>query len=226
MTKNIYYVSGLGADERVFNFLRIDNVIETHIKWLDPLKNESLSSYSQRLILQIDLSKDVILVGVSFGGIVAQEISKHIDIEKLIIISSVKSFKEYGFDLKLVSFTKIYKIVPSFILKWSNKLTADYFFGVESKEESELLNRIIDSTDEKFMVWAIDKIMKWKNSRASKLDLTHIQGDSDRIFNNRKLRGVIWVKNGGHFMIVNRAKEISNIINLQLAYLWDTKKYV
>jgi len=211
--RNIYYVSGLGADERVFTFLKIENANETFIKWLDPHKKESLSSYSKRLIDQINTSKEVILVGVSFGGIVAQEIAKHIKVEKLIIISSVKSFKEYGFDLKLASFTKIYKIVPSFILKWSNKLTADYYFGVKSKEESKLLSAIIEDTDENFMVWAIDKIMTWKNSTPLKKEIIHIQGNKDRIFTNRKIENVVWVDGGGHFMIVNRADEISEIIN-------------
>lgn len=216
MTKNIYYISGLGADERVFHFLQIQGVNETHIKWIDPFKKESLSSYSKRLIRQIDTSKSVILIGVSFGGIVAQEISRHIDVDKLIIISSVKSFKEYGLDLKFVSLTKAYKIVPSFILKWSNKLTADYYFGVQSKEESQLLSKIIDDTDEKFMVWAIDKIMNWKEPKTIKLDIVHIQGDNDKIFNNKKLEEVIWIKGGGHFMIVNKANEISEIINKTL----------
>ncbi len=67
----IYYISGLGADERVFDFLTIKNINKTYIKWIEPLKNESLNSYSKRLIEQIDLSKEAILIGVPFGGIVA-----------------------------------------------------------------------------------------------------------------------------------------------------------
>ncbi len=216
MSKNIYYISGLGADERVFKFLKIENTTETFIKWVDPLKNESLSSYSKRLIQQIDTSKGVILIGVSFGGIIAQEISKQIEVDKLMIISSVKSREEYGIDLKLASFSRIYKVIPSFILKWSNKLTANYFFGIKSNETSKLLRKIIDDTDEKFMVWAINKIMNWKKLSDPKLNITHIQGDNDRIFNNRNLKRVIWVKGGGHFMIVNKANEISKIINSEL----------
>jgi len=214
--KNIYYVSGLGADERVFSFLKIKNANETFIKWLDPHKNEKISTYSKRLINQIDTSKQVILVGVSFGGIIAQEIAKHISVEKLIIISSVKSFNEYGFELKLASLTRIHKLMPSFILKWSNKLTADYYFGVESKQESKLLAAIIDNTDERFMVWAIDKIMKWKKLPQTKYDIIHIQGNKDRIFTNRNIDNVIWIKGGGHFMIVNKANEISDIVNKSL----------
>jgi len=208
----------LGADERVFTFLKIRNVNESFIKWLQPHTKETLVSYSKRLIDQIDTSKKVILVGVSFGGIVAQEIAQLIAVEKLIIISSVKSFKEYGIVLKLVSFTKIYKLVPSYILKWSNKLTADFYFGVTSKEESKLLGTIIDDTDEVFMVWAIDAIMKWKKNKGSKQRIIHIHGDADRIFTNRSIENVTWIKKGGHFMIVTKAEEISNIMNQSLSH--------
>lgn len=218
MKQNIYYVSGLGADERVFTFLKISNVNETFIKWLQPHTKETLASYSKRLIDQIDASKKVILVGLSFGGIVAQEIAQHIAVEKLIIISSVKSFKEYGIGLKLVRYTKIYKLIPSYILKWSNKLTADFYFGVTSKEESKLLKAIIDDTDQLFMVWAIDAIMKWKNNLGVRQGIIHIQGDADRIFTNRNIENATWIKKGGHFMIVNRADEISNVINQSLSH--------
>ena len=213
MAKNVYYISGLGADERVFTFLTVKNANESYIKWLDPHKKESISNYSKRLIDQIDISKPIILIGVSFGGIVAQEIAKHVHVEKLIIISSVKSFKEYGIDLKLVSYTKIYKVIPSFILKWSNKLTADFYFGVKSKEQSKLLKNIIIDTDEKFMVWAIDIIMNWKNFEKTSAGIVHIQGDKDRIFTNRNLENVKWINGGRHFMIVNKSNEISDIIN-------------
>jgi len=35
----IYFISGLGADERVFQFLNISGFETKNIKWEDPLKN-------------------------------------------------------------------------------------------------------------------------------------------------------------------------------------------
>ncbi len=115
--------------------------------------------------------------------------SKYIDVRQLIMISSVKDFREYGCNLKPVRYTQLYKLIPAFILKWSNRLTADYFFGIESKEEPHLLSAII----ERSMVWAIAKIMNWKNTGHSKHKILHLHGDSDRVFTNSHMENVIWI---------------------------------
>jgi pimeloyl-ACP methyl ester carboxylesterase len=211
----IYYISGLGADERVFKYLNLGDLEYTYIKWETPQKYENLEGYCSRLIKQIDLSKEIILVGVSFGGIVAQEISKIIKHSKVIILSSVKSVNEFNWQLDIVRRLKLYKLAPSKFLKWSNKLTGDYYFGVKTHMESELLKQIISDTDRFFMKWAIQEIMEWDgNSINSKI--VHIHGDNDRIFPVKRIKNYIRINGGGHFMIVNRADEISEIIKNEI----------
>lgn len=207
----IYFISGLGADERVFQFLDLTKFEHHFIKWNEPLRNESLPSYCKKLSEQIDHHQEIILIGVSFGGIIAQEIAKIIAVKKVIIISSVKTFREYSWQLKLASKLQIHKIAPLWFLTLSNKLTADYYFSTQSKEESILLHQIIKDTDPKFLVWAIHQIMNWKN-KSYPSNLVHIHGTNDRIFPIRYLRKVIKLPKSGHFMIVNRAKEIEQLI--------------
>ena len=114
----------------------------------------------------------------------------------------------------MVRATRIHKIVPSKILKKLNLLTGDFYFGIRTESESKLLKSIIEDTDNEFLVWAINEIMNWKKIKTeSDKDLIHIQGDKDRIFPNRNLKDVIWIKDGGHFMVFNKAEEISSIIN-------------
>jgi len=211
----IYYISGLGADERVFKYLDLGQLEYKYIKWETPAKHEKLQDYCKRLIAQIDLSKEIILVGVSFGGIVAQEISKIIETKKVIILSSIKSAKEYNWQLSLVRKLKLHKLAPSRFLKWSNRLTGDYYFGVTNRSESELLKQIIKDTDRFFMKWAIEEIMSWKGN-STNTNIVHIHGDKDRIFPVNRIKNFISIKGGGHFMIVNRAKEISDIIKFEL----------
>ena len=213
--KNVYYISGLGADERVFSYLKLTDAKEKYIKWVVPEKRESLSNYCKRLIPQIDLTNDIILIGVSFGGIVAQEIAKIIKVKKVIIISSVKSAKEFDWKLSCVRFLKLHRLVPSRFLKWSNLVTGNYYFSTQTKAESDLLKLIIKDTDRFFMKWAIEEIMSWNNNQLNS-DLTHIHGDRDRIFPMGRIKNAINVRNGGHFMIVNRAKEISGLIDKEI----------
>jgi pimeloyl-ACP methyl ester carboxylesterase len=207
----VYFISGLGADKRVFQFLNLKEIDCRFIKWNEPEKKEGLASYCGKLIKQIDITSDVVLVGVSFGGIIAQEISKIIPCKKIIIISSIKSKNEFSWQLKLARKLQLHSIVPLWLLTLSNKITADYYFGIETKEESKLLHEIIKDTDPKFLVWAIHQIMNWQSEKYPN-NLIHIHGTSDRIFPIKNIQTSLEIPNGGHFMIVNKASQLEPLI--------------
>ena len=217
MEKKVYFVSGLGADERVFQYLDLPDTEKIFVHWVKPDKKDTLQSYAARLTDQIDTGSDVFLVGISFGGMIVQEISKLIHCKKVIILSSVKSDLEFSWQLKLVRSTNMHKIFPAGVLKWMNRLTAGYYFSTKTKMESDLLHKIIDDTDNYFMKWAISAIMRWDN-KIPQQNMVHIHGTNDRIFPAGSLRNVTWVHNGGHFMVVKQAKLISDLINQQIKY--------
>lgn len=202
----IYFISGLGADRRVFVKLEKEFPRHKHIEWEIPRREESLAAYSQRLIGQIDLNNEVILLGESFGGVIAQEIAKLIPVKKMIILSSIKNENEMDWKLRMVSKLNLHRLFPASILKFLNRFTADYYFSVKSKEESRLLQQIIIDTNPIFMVWAIDRLMHWQNSK--QLPLLHIHGTADRIFPSKYIKNAIMIKNGGHLMLLDQAEEI------------------
>jgi pimeloyl-ACP methyl ester carboxylesterase len=211
----VYFISGLGADERVFQFLDLPEIEKRFIKWVAPGQRESLSSYCKKLLQQIDQHQEIILIGISFGGIIAQEIAKLVPCKKVIIISSVKNEGEFSWQLKLVSKLQLHRLVPLWLLQYSNRVTANYYFGIGSKKDALLLKEIITATDPQFLVWAIDRIMNWKQKNAA-ANLVHIHGTKDRIFPIAKIRPSFEVQHGGHFMIVDKADEVGDIIRLAL----------
>lgn len=90
MQKKIYLISGLGADERMFQRLNFYNFEPVYLQWISPKKNESISDYAARLKSQITEEKPII-IGLSLGGMMAVEISKQIKTEKVVLISSIKT---------------------------------------------------------------------------------------------------------------------------------------
>ncbi len=72
----LFCLSGLGVDHRTFKNLQLKDVELVHIPWIDPLKNESLTEYSRRLFESISIPEEYNLIGVSFGGMIAQEFEK------------------------------------------------------------------------------------------------------------------------------------------------------
>lgn len=214
----VYFVSGLGADERVFQFLDLPHVEPIYVKWLTPFEKETISHYAGRLIsTQIDKDQDVYLVGISFGGIICQEIAKQIACKKVIIISSVKSAKEMGNQYKVLKCLRVDRVLPAKLLKDSNLRTAAYYFSTESEAETTFVKRIIEDTDEVFLKWAIDKIMTWDNHNEVP-HLIHIHGSHDKIFPLKDIKGNVKKISGGHFMIVNKADIVSALLNQELDF--------
>jgi len=214
-TTFLYFISGLGADRRVFVNLEKEFPDHKHIEWEIPQKEESLAAYSQRLIDQIDLTREVILVGESFGGVIAQEIALLIPVKKLVLLSSIKNEQEMDWKLRMVSKLNLHRLFPASVLKFLNRFTADYYFSVKSREESRLLQQIINDTDPVFMTWAIDRLMHWHQRK--QLPLLHIHGTSDRIFPSKYIKNAVMIKNGGHLMILDQAEEIVPVIKEYLA---------
>jgi len=116
----VYFISGLGADERVFQKLQlpIDWKLK-HIVWDKISDKENLKSYCLKLSKQINIQEEFYLVGVSFGGIVAIEFSKIINPKKIVIISSISSQKQLPKFYKVVNFFKVQNIVPVIFFKQS-----------------------------------------------------------------------------------------------------------
>jgi pimeloyl-ACP methyl ester carboxylesterase len=155
MIKDIYILSGLGADERVFKYLHLPGFTAHHIKWVTPLPEETIEAYAKRLTAQIKTLQPI-LVGLSFGGMMAVEIAKHIKTEKIILIASSKTNKELPFYYRWVGKLGIHKLVSPGLLKRSNFLM-NWAFGALSLPDKKLLNAILKDTDPVFLAWAIDK---------------------------------------------------------------------
>ena len=86
-----------------------------------------------------------------------------------------------------------------------------YIFGTRNEEQKQNLIHIINNSIAGFNKWAINQIVKWTNNKIPN-NLVHIHGDADKLLPFRYVKPHYTILNGGHFMIVNQAKEISTII--------------
>ena len=205
--KKLFLFSGLGADKRVFDFLDLSDYSVYHIRWITPIPKESMGDYAQRILPQIT-EESPILMGVSFGGMIALEIAKLIPVEKIILISSARSSNAIPSYFKLVAKLRIQKLIPPGALKKPNEMTY-WFFGVTTKEHKALLASIMKDTDEIFFMWALETITLWKNNTPTN-HVIQIHGTKDRILSLQSADYL--VEGGGHLMIVTRANEISVIL--------------
>ena len=208
--KTIYCISGLGADERAFSNLKIEGYQLKVIQWLVPSRNETLYRYAKRMRAEID-TENPILMGLSFGGMMCIEIAKQIPVKKIIIISSIKSSLELPTWMKTVAWLKLNKILPV----GSSKLTEpiqNRILGISTEEEKSIVAISRKNANKKYVTWAVKQAINWKSDWEHP-QIYHIHGDNDKMFPINKLKPNYTLKDAGHFMIMNRAEEVSECIN-------------
>lgn len=207
----IFGISGLGADQRIFDYLHLDHEIIT-LDWIEPKSKETIASYAQRLIdhYQIDKETNIVILGVSFGGMIASEMHSLLDAKKTFVISSATQTKELPWLFSIAGKLNLIRWIPKKLLKPNVRIAA-YLFGTKRKK---LLKAIIDDTEVNFLKWGIYAITTWKKPESNS-EIIRIHGTKDKVISAKGQKTYL-VKNGGHFMIVDMADEVSRIINEEL----------
>ena len=200
---HVYLMPGMAAAPSIFeNILLPEESFRIHLlEWEIPDGDEDLQEYSRRMLNQIHHTNPV-LIGVSFGGVIVQEIAKFIDVERLIIISSVKCSDELPPRMKFASRTGLFKLIPTGLADY-----VDYFekiaIGDFLKKRAKLYKQYISITDKGYLNWAIKNMVNWKCDKPDE-KIIHIHGDKDEVFPIKNIQDAIIVKGGTHIMIINR----------------------
>ena len=210
----IYGFSGLGADKRVFKYLSLKHQF-VPIEWIEPKGSESIKQYSNRLSKVINIEEKFGILGVSFGGLIAVEISKVLNPEVTILISTVETKNDLRTIFKIVGSLGILKLLPAKFFD-PPRFLAKWFFG--TKNNGKLLDEILNDTDLDFAKWAINELANWKNINKVQNRVLKIGGTNDKLMPIGNQKSTIKILKGGHFMIIENAKEISKIINEKTLY--------
>tara|TARA_B100002019_G_scaffold108656_1_gene93374 strand:+ start:508 stop:1164 length:657 start_codon:yes stop_codon:yes gene_type:complete len=200
---HVYCMPGMAANSKIFEHIRLPKPYVIHLlDWIDPQQNESLQSYSSRLCKKITYNQPV-LIGVSFGGIIVQEMSKIISCKKVIIISSVKSYYEFPIHILLGRKSKAYKYFPT---QWVDK-TEDFIgfvFGPSMRKRMKLHKYYLSVRDKNYLDWALHNFFQWNREEADP-DVIHIHGSHDALFPVSNLKNYISVPGGTHALILIKA---------------------
>jgi pimeloyl-ACP methyl ester carboxylesterase len=217
----VYLMPGLAASTAIFERIVLpEDVFEIHLlEWEIPLDKESLADYAKRIAEKIKQPNPV-LIGVSFGGILVQEMAKYIDARKVIIISSIKSNLEFPRRLKIAKTTKAYKLIPMSLLLNIENL-AKFSFGEKINKRLKLYEKFLSVRDIGYLEWAVEKVILWDRIIVDE-NVIHINGDMDDVFPIKYIKNCIVVKGGTHVMILNKYRWLNE--NLP-AIILDSKKY-
>lgn len=196
---------GLAASAQIFERIVLpDAIFETVLlEWEIPLDNETLLQYAKRMTQKIQHPNPV-LIGVSFGGILVQEMAQFIQVRKVIIISSVKTNLEFPRRMKVAKTTKAYKLIPTNLISNIESLSR-FSFGTKINQRLKLYEKFLRVRDKRYLDWAVEQVILWERTVADE-SVIHIHGDEDDVFPIKNIHNCIVVKGGTHVMILSKYK--------------------
>ena len=202
---HVYLMPGLAANPTIFEYIKLpESMYEIHwLEWQIPDKKETLQQYAHRMCSFIK-HDNIVLLGVSFGGILVQEMSKLIKVKKLFVVSSVKSHHELPRRFKLLKVTKAYKILPTQLVS-NIDLLAKYAFGETVKKRVDLYKKYLSVSDKTYLDWSIKQVVCWQQEEPHS-EAVYIHGDKDIVFPHSCAGNCIVLKGGTHIMIINKYK--------------------
>ena len=214
MTK-VILLSGLCADERLFSKLKLKIENSICINWIPADKNDTLGTYAEKLLPQINLKpgEKCILVGISFGGMIAVELAKRIPAEKIILISSLAEPKDLPLFYRFGGKLGFQKVLPLHLARKARFL-GDFIFGANTPEEKQILHSILDKADIAYARWAMTQIVNWKQKGRPE-NMVQIHGTEDVLLPLTPHPDQITIK-GGHLLVLHNADEVSEIVNRYL----------
>lgn len=201
----VYMMPGLAASSTIFERIVLPDAIFEIVllEWEIPIDNETLSAYANRIAKKI-IHPNPVLIGVSFGGILVQEMAKFINARKVIIISSVKTNLEFPLRMKVAKTTKAYKLIPTNLIANVDSLSK-FSFGTTINKRLKLYEKFLKVRDKRYLDWAVEQIILWDRTIVDK-NVIHIHGDEDDVFPIKHIQNCIVVKGGTHVMILTKYK--------------------
>lgn len=200
---HVYLMPGMAANPSIFENIRLpeSQFIIHLLRWKVPFKGETISEYALRMTREIKEANPV-LIGVSFGGIMVQEMFKHIKVRTLIIISSVKRKSELPKRMVFARYTKVHKLLPTGLVN-NVELLSKYAFGDVVTKRLELYEKFLSIRDKSYIDWSLDQIINWEQENPPE-GIIHIHGNKDAVFPVGNIQDYIEIEGGTHIMIINR----------------------
>ncbi len=213
MAITTYFIGGIASDERLFKYQLAAVENSVYLPFPKHEKKDTMETYVRKFIPLIDRSQPFNLIGNSMGGIMTMELIKHIQPEKVVLISSIKSRSEMPAKLKILKYTYAHKLLPGtgFIgaIQYGSLFKPDV---LKTPALRKLAISMAKSNEPSFLYWCVNAIVNWQGTDDYRKDIIHIHGTKDEMFPFSKIKNAIPILGGTHQMMLNKHEAVNTIL--------------
>ena len=199
----IYLLPGMTPGDRIFDRLMPMLPNASVVSWLEPGPSESLTSYATRIAATLT-SAPCFVAGVSFGGIVAVEVSRIVQPHRCFLISSIRNPKQLPPWLWMCR-----SFVGHRMLNAVGQLATVVPSTIRTRSTTRVTKLAGDSGA--WHRWATSAVLGWEpDSSAMETPVIQIHGDSDTTFPIRYTTPDVTVQGGGHVLPMTHSAEVAD----------------
>jgi pimeloyl-ACP methyl ester carboxylesterase len=208
---------GLGADARLFEPQRAILPRLEVPAWLPHADNDTLADYARRMAATVDPTEPFYLGGVSFGGMVAQEMARYLRPRAILLIASCRRGEQIAQHLKY--FVKFADLFPERVFDAGLGLSQVFAskFGALLPEQETLLGEMFAGTTARFVRWGIAAITAWPGAGPLAAPVFHIHGSADEWIPLQSVEPDQVIPGGGHLINLTHAAEVNAFLASQMA---------
>ncbi len=178
--------------------------------------DSTLSDFAQALATQVDRTRPHALVGMSMGGMVAQELAAVTSPTRVVIISSWKGPSEMPGGIRSLRGKRPERLLTKSVLERALPFVR-WQMGVEDPASEALFNALVNAHTLAQLRVQLAACLAWDGPAMPVSDLVHIHGDKDRLMPIHLIERPVRIPGGGHFMVFDRAEEVSAALMQALA---------
>jgi len=213
MTRKLILLPGMTPSRRIFQKLVPQLADCEVIDWIAPGRAKSISDYAHKLVDQVGIDSSSDLVGVSFGGMVAQEVAKYCGSRLCFVVSSISSSAELRPTQRFLASLPqrgdlaVLSAIGAVAHAWPrtgstmSTVRARKFRGVHGN----------------WFRWATSAALRWRSSPDGRAELIRIHGNRDSTFPEGDRYADHVISGAGHMLALTHSHELATIIHQRQA---------
>jgi len=210
MAAQILLLTGMTPDARIFERLTPRLPTASVVPWITPTAHECIHEYACRLADSLSVRGEVVVCGVSFGGIIAQELAIQLNAKACVLISSVRGVRQLPPWFRML---RPFAIGPIEAVLGAVGRAADCCPARLRTDSTARLTKL-EGEAGAWHRWATASVLRWAPSRElEELRIVQIHGSHDTTFPLRYVNPDVVIADGGHVLPLTHPTEIATVLS-------------